>query len=87
MRIVNEKYETITEAEADLTVGYLCAATVIRENAQPVDNKTKFAWADEDYEEVQVYHPSKAEPEEKQTGDAVTWDELDAAYQEGVDSV
>lgn len=87
MRIVNENYETITEAEADLTVGYLSLAIVIRENADPIDDKTKFAWADEDYEEVQVYHLFKEQPEEEPTGETVTWDELDAAYQEGVDSV
>ena len=27
------------------------------------------------------------EPETPETGDVVTWDEMDAAYQEGVDSV
>ena len=27
------------------------------------------------------------EPETPDTGDALTWDEMDAAYQEGVDSV
>ena len=53
MRVINENYETITEY--DLSAGYLTNATVIKENAFPIDNVTKFAWADDDYEEVQMY--------------------------------
>lgn len=55
MRIVNEKYETINETEVDLTKGYLQSATVIKEDAEPVDDVVKFAWTDDDYEEVQMY--------------------------------
>lgn len=41
----------------DLTKGSLSVRTVIRPEAAPIDNVTKFAWADEDYEEIQVYIP------------------------------
>ena len=85
MRIVNEKFETITEY--DLEKGYLTPAVAVREDATPIDNITKFAWYDEDYENVQMYVPNlKPEPEPTPSGESV-WDELDAAYQEGVDSV
>lgn len=59
MRVINQNKETIMEY--DLTAGMLVPATVIRENAAPIDNVKKFAWADEDYEEVQMYvpHPVK----------------------------
>lgn len=55
MRYVNEKFESITEGEVDLEKGYLTTTTAIREDATPIDNITKFAWDDNDYEEVQVY--------------------------------
>ena len=41
----------------DLTKGSLSVRTVIRPDATPIDNVIKFAWTDEDYEEVQVYIP------------------------------
>lgn len=53
MIVINENYETITEY--DLSAGYLYTTTVIKEDASPIDNVTKFAWADDDYEEVQMY--------------------------------
>lgn len=55
MRYVDKDYNTIPETAVDLTVGHLEAAILIREDAEPIDNTTKWAWADEDYEEVQVY--------------------------------
>lgn len=55
MRVINQNRETITEY--DLTTGYLVSAKVIREDAEPIDNVTKFAWTDEDYEDVQMYVP------------------------------
>ena len=55
MRVINQNHETITEY--DLTKGYLVPTQVIREDAEPIDNVKKFAWADEDYEEVQMYIP------------------------------
>lgn len=56
MRVINQKHETITEY--DLTEGYLVPTQVIREDAEPIDNVKKFAWADEDYEEVLLYIPN-----------------------------
>ncbi len=56
MRVINENRETITEY--DLTAGRLVSATVVRADAAPIDNVKKFAWADEDYEEVQMYVPN-----------------------------
>lgn len=53
LRVVNENMETITEY--DLTKGYLIPALVIKEDATPIDDETKFAWEDEDYEEAQMY--------------------------------
>lgn len=55
MRIVNENFETIKESEVDLSKGCLITATVIKEDAEPIDDITKFAWDDDDYEEVQMY--------------------------------
>ena len=57
MRIVNQELKTITEY--DLNKGYLVPATAIKEDATPIDNVTKFAWADDEYEEVQMYVPSQ----------------------------
>ncbi len=57
MRIVNENHETIKSP--DLSVGYLVKATIIREDATPIDNVTKWAWDDSDYEEVQMYIPNR----------------------------
>ena len=55
MRYVNEKNEPIQESDIDLSKGFLSPAKVIREDANPIDNITKFAWDDTDYEDVQVY--------------------------------
>lgn len=56
MRVVNEKFETITEY--DLTAGSLVPSVAVKEDAKPIDNVSKFAWADEDWEEVQMYIPN-----------------------------
>lgn len=55
MRYVNQNFETIKETDVDLSKGRLEIATGIREDATPIDNTTKFAWFDDDYEEVQMY--------------------------------
>ena len=57
MRIVNQALKTITEY--DLNKGYLVPVTAIKEDATPIDNVTKFAWADDEYEEVQMYVPNQ----------------------------
>ena len=56
MRVINQNRETITQY--DLSTGRLVPTTVIRADAPPIDNVTKFAWADEDYEQVQMYIPN-----------------------------
>ena len=55
MKIVDENFEVITIDDVDLSKGYLTTTMMIREDAEPIDDITKFAWADEDYEEVQQY--------------------------------
>ena len=64
MRVINQKRETITEY--DLNTGRLVPITVIRTDATPIDNITKFAWADEDYEEVQMYVPNPVKTVQQQ---------------------
>ena len=56
MRVVNERYETITEF--DLSAGRLVPSIAVKEDAVPIDNMKKYAWADEDWEEVQMFIPS-----------------------------
>lgn len=58
MRVVNKKLQTI--AEYDLSAGRLIPCWAIREDATPIDYKTKFVWANEDYEDVQMYIPNRA---------------------------
>lgn len=36
--------------------GYYYTATRIKEDATPIDNVTKFAWYDDDYETVELWH-------------------------------
>lgn len=55
MRVVNEKFETITKY--DKKAGKLVPATSLREGATPPDNITKFAYSDADYEPVKMYIP------------------------------
>ena len=61
MRFINEDYEAITEDSIDLTKGFLTTATVVKEDAEPIDDITKFAWNDDDYEKVQMYVLNKEE--------------------------
>ena len=39
-----------------MMAGYYIKETRIKEDATPIDNVTKFAWDDDDYEEVEVWH-------------------------------
>jgi len=55
MRIIDTAGNPIKSP--DLEKGYLTTRQEIRADAVPIDNVTKFAWDDEDYEEVQVYIP------------------------------
>lgn len=41
--------------------GYYEKVIRVKEDAVPIDNVTKFAWADDDYEEVEVWHENTEE--------------------------
>lgn len=64
MRVVNKNFETITEY--DLSLGRLENARAVKEYATPIDNVEKFAWADDDWEEVQMYIPNPVKTTEEQ---------------------
>ena len=57
------------ESEIELSVGFVTIGTVIKIDAEPIDNITKFAWTDEDREEAYFYHlnpePPGPTPEER----------------------
>lgn len=55
MRILNEQDEELTLDQCDLEKGYLREEVIIRPDSAPIDDVTKFAWADEDYETIQRY--------------------------------
>ena len=55
MRIVDENKNELVNP--DLTAGRLEPAVIIKRGAEPIDNVKKHAWADDDYEEVKIYHP------------------------------
>lgn len=59
MKIFNDKLEEITEY--DLNRGSITQTVRIRPDAQPIDNITKFAYTDEDYEPVMIYTPYEAD--------------------------
>ena len=61
MRIVNTEFETITEYDSDN--GRLVPNRAVREDAEPIDNIIKFAWFDDDFEDVLMYIPNHAEPD------------------------
>lgn len=61
MRTVNQRGETITDY--DLSKGVLTPAKVIREDAATIDNVTKWAWAEDDYEDVMMYVETPEETE------------------------
>lgn len=55
MRILNEQDQELTEAGLDLDHGYVLEEVIIRPGAAPVDNETKWAYTDEDYETIRRY--------------------------------
>ena len=61
MRTVNQHLQTITEY--DLGKGILMPAKAIKEDATPIDNVTKWAWAEDDYEDVMMYVETPEETE------------------------
>lgn len=82
MRILDE--ETKQEiVNPDLDAGYLYGGDYVSPEAYAtIDNVTKFALADDDYEEVQFYHAWTAEEiAEREAGEA------EAAHQELIDAL
>lgn len=55
MRIIDTEGNLLQSP--DLEKGYLTTRQEIRADAASIDNLTKFAWEDSDFEEVQVYIP------------------------------
>lgn len=55
MKIFNEENQEITLEDCDLTLGVLSPYLAVKADAAPIDNVTKFAWSDDDYEEAQMY--------------------------------
>lgn len=61
MRVVNQDLQTI--ADYDLRKGRLVQAKAVRDDATPIDNVTKWAWAEDDYEDVMMYVETPEETE------------------------
>ena len=59
MRVIDRDGKTLTEY--DLSKGRLVPTQVIKKDATPIDDITKFAWYDEDYEDVLLYIPGVEE--------------------------
>lgn len=54
MKVLDENtFEEL--ADYDLSSGYLIKSEIIKKDAAPIDNVIKFAWDDDDYEEVMLY--------------------------------
>ena len=63
MRIIGKDRVTISDYTPDM--GDLIPTRVIKEDAEPIDYVTKFAWTDDDYEEAMMCVPHKSEVIEK----------------------
>lgn len=61
MRVVDQFLKTITEY--DLDKGTLMPARAVKEGAAPIDDITKWAWAEDDYEDVMMYVETPEETE------------------------
>lgn len=57
MRVIDTAGKTLTQY--DVTAGTLISVKAIREDALPIDNCKKFAWAQEDYEDALMYIPHR----------------------------
>ena len=55
MRILDEFGNDIDGSEVDLSAGYICNTQVVKKDASPIDNVEKFAWAEDDWEDAQVF--------------------------------
>ena len=53
MRVVDQFLTTITEY--DLDKGTLIPTRAVKEDADPINNVIKWAWDDDDYEDVMMY--------------------------------
>ena len=56
MRYFDDFGNELNENEIDLSLGYLTEGTAIKVDAEQINNETKWAWSDDDYEIVQYYH-------------------------------
>lgn len=83
MRIIDENGNEVSDV--DESKGQLTNATVIRQDAAPIDNETKWAWDDDDYEEVLVWH--EYTEEELSERDSVTLDDVTDALADISDTV
>ena len=70
MRILDEHGVEHTQADCDLTAGVLLEETIVRPGAAPIDNVTKFAWAEEDLEPILRYVQV---PEEQRAAERIAW--------------
>lgn len=61
-----EKPSTGVEEQHDPSTGYYYKTTQIKADALPIDNVIKFAWYDDDYEEVELWHEYTEEELERQ---------------------
>ncbi len=55
MRVVDTKFNTLDRSRIDLEKGYLTPGRALKKGVTPIDNITKFAWEDSDFEEVEIY--------------------------------
>ena len=69
MRYLDAEGKTVEKEQLDLTKGYLAEVQVIREDAAPIDNVTKFFYTKDDYEMAQqyfLYRPESQGPTQEQ---------------------
>lgn len=67
MKIFDKLGNELNEADLDLERGRLIPTNRIKQDAKPIDNVTKFAWCDDDYEDILEYIvPDEAEWLERQ---------------------
>lgn len=57
IKVIDGEGKILTEY--DLTKGRLITRKLLRKDAKPIDNITKFAWEEDDYEEVRMYIPNR----------------------------
>ena len=71
MRYIDQNGKTVSKDQLDLTKGYLAAVQVIREDAAPIDNVTKFFFTKDDSEEAYQYFPNRPESKEPTQEDRI----------------